>query len=222
MIMKTMIALIASLMITGCANHNSYPKTVNEIPDVLQIGQSLLSRDTIEEVDFPVLTQEQCNSLHRLTTFEVPDSTRLIGIRPIGKTFTLEAYKVPTGEDANHFKVYLVTRDHKGAVVDALDLREFHTSEHQKPMRLGGNRFYTTDASISFNDDSSFTLHRVMTLTSLYLKDHRLTEAWRVEWDNRYEIASDGHILFKGQHETLRTPADLDDPVINDYQARDL
>lgn len=177
MIMKTMIALIASLMITGCANHNSYPKTVNEIPDVLQIGQSLLSRDTIEEVDFPVLTQEQCNSLHRLTTFEVPDSTRLIGIRPIGKTFTLEAYKVPTGEDANHFKVYLVTRDHKGAVVDALDLREFHTSEHQKPMRLGGNRFYTTDASISFNDDSSFTLHRVMTLTSLYLKDHRLTEA---------------------------------------------
>lgn len=222
MIMKTMIVLIASLMITGCANHNSYPKTVNEIPDVLQIGQSLLSRDTIEETDFPILTQEQCDALHRLTTFEVPDSTRLIGIRPIGKTFTLEAYKVPTGEDTNHFKVYLVTRDHKGAVVDALDLREFHTSEHQKPMRLGGNRFYTTDASISFNDDSSFTLHRVMTLTSLYLKDHRLTEAWRVEWDNRYEIASDGHILFKGQHETLRTPADLDDPVINDYQARDL
>ena len=221
MIMKTMIALIASLMITGCANHNSYPKTVNEIPDVLQIGQSLLSRDTIEETDFPILTQEQCDVLHRLTTFEVPDSTRLIGIRPIGKTFTLEAYKVPTGEDTNHFKVYLVTRDHKGAVVDALDLREFHTSEHQKPMRLGGNRFYTTDASISFNDDGSFTLHRVMTLTSLYLKDHSLTEAWRVEWDNHYTITNTGRILFTGQQETLRSPV-IDDPVIDEYKSRDL
>lgn len=221
MIMKTMITLIASLMITGCANHNSYPKTVNEIPDVLQIGQSLLSRDTIEETDFPILTQEQCDVLHRLTTFEVPDSTRLIGIRPIDKTFTLEAYKVPTGEDTNHFKVYLVTRDHKGAVVDALDLREFHTSEHQKPMRLGGNRFYTTDASISFNDDGSFTLHRVMTLTSLYLKDHSLTEAWRVEWDNHYTITNTGRFIFKGQQETLRSPV-IDDPVIDEYKSRDL
>lgn len=221
MIMKTMIALIASLMITGCANHNSYPKTVNEIPDVLQIGQSLLSRDTIEETDFPILTQEQCDALHRLTTFEVPDSTRLIGIRPIGKTFTLEAYKVPTGEDTNHFKVYLVTRDHKGAVVDALDLREFHTSEHQQPMRLGGNRFYTTDASISFNDDGSFTLHRVMTLTSLYLKDHSLTEAWRVEWDNHYTITNTGRFIFTGQQETLRSPV-IDDPIIDEYKSRDL
>lgn len=221
MIMKTMIALIASLMITGCANHKSYLKTVNQIPDVLQIGQSLLSRDTIEEVDYPILTREQCESLHRLTTFEVPDSTRFIGIRPISKTLTLEAYKVPAGEDTNHFKVYFVTRDNKGGVIDALDLREFHTSEHQQPMRLGGNRFYTTDASITFDGEVGFTLHRVMTLTSLYLKDHSLTEAWRVEWDNHYEITNTGRILFKGQQETLRSPV-IDDPVIDEYKSRDL
>ena len=58
-----------------------------------------------------------------------------------------------------------------------------------------------------------------MTLTSLYLKNHTLTEAWRVEWDNHYEITEDGHFNFKGQQETYRTDG-VDDPVIEQYKSR--
>ncbi len=220
--MKMTFSMLVSLMIAGCSSSNNNPKAFNALPDILQVGQSILSADTVMHVVYPAVNDEQRDELARLTSLDVPDSTQLIGTRPLPNGFSLEAYKAPTGENPNMFKVFLVTRDRNNTVTDAIDLREFHTSEHQKPMRLGGNRFYTTDATLHFHDGNRFTLHRVMTLTSLYLKDHRLTEAWRVEWDNHYEIASDGHILFKGQHETLRTPADLDDPVINDYQARDL
>ena len=105
-------------------------------------------------------------------------------------------------------------------VVDAIDLGEFHTSEHQKPMTFGGNRFYTTDAELRFDGDRHIILHRVMTLTSIYLKDHRLTELWRVEWDNHYEITADGHFTFKGQQETNRSPSDINDPTIEEFKSR--
>ena len=89
------------------------------------------------------------------------------------------------------------------------------------PLRFGGNRFYTTDAELRFDGKDRFTVHRVMTLTSLFLKDHTLTEMWRVEWDNRYEINSNGKFIFKGQQETMRTEG-VDDPVIEQFKSRNL
>ena len=59
-----------------------------------------------------------------------------------------------------------------------------------------------------------------MTLTSLFLKNHTLTEMWRVEWIDNYDIDNTGHFVFKGQQETLRTPNDLNDPTIDDFKAR--
>ena len=219
--MKTMIVLAVSIMITSCGGTYYNPQHNNSLPDTLQIGQNILIRDTVETTEYPALDEEQRLGLDRQMTLDVPDSTQLIGTRPVNNGITLEAYIVPTGENPNLFKVYFVTRSDKGAVIDWIDLRDFHTSEHQGPMRLGGNRFYTTDATVTFDDASHFTVHRVMTLTSLYLKNHTLTELWRVEWDNRYEITDDGKFLFKGQEETHRTDG-VDDPVIEEYKSRDL
>lgn len=218
--MKTIISLLATLLITSCGGITDNNKKMNTLPDVLQVGQSILSRDSIEQVDYPTLTAEQCSDLARQTSLDVPDDIQLIGTRAVDKGITLAAYKIPIGENPNLFKVYLVTHDNKGAVIDALDLREFHTSANKGPLRFGGNRFYTTDSELTFDGNRRIVLHRKMTLTSLYLKDHTLTELWRVEWDNRYEI-SDGHFVFKGQQETFRT-ADVDDPVIEEYKSRDI
>ena len=218
--MKTMMILAATLMMMGCSGINN-TQQMNTLPDTLQVGQSLLSRDTVEQVAYPVVSQEQRLALRHQAVPDMPAGTQLLGARPAGKGLVLEAYKIPTGENPNQFKVYLLTCDGKGAVVDAIDLHEFHTSEHKRPMTFGGNRFYTTDAELRFDGDSHVTLHRVMTLTSLYLKDHTLTELWRVEWNNHYEIDDNGHITFKGQQETYRTDG-LDDPVIDEFKSRDL
>jgi len=225
--MNHLITIIAALLLTGCNGINT-AKQINAmaidypvLPDNVQVGQSLLSRDTIVPDTFPVLNAEQISDLARQTALEVPDSTLLIGMRPVKDGITLAAYKAPIADKhPGRFKVYLTTCDNKGAVIDALDLQEFHTSQYQGRPRLGGNRFYTTDAELRFVDAHHFTLHRVMTLTSLYLKDHTLTEGWRVEWDNNYEITADGHFLFKGQQETLRSH-DINDPTIDQYKARD-
>lgn len=216
-----MIAFVACILMTGCGGTFYSPQPIISLPDTLQIGQSVLSRDTVEQMEYPVLDEEQRIGLDRQMTLDVPDGTQLIGVRPVKNGITLDAFKVPTGEDPNQFKVYFVTRSGKGAVIDCIDLRDFHTSEHQGPMRFGGNRFYTTDATVTFIDASHFTLHRVMTLTSLYLKDRRLTEMWRVEWDDNYEITADGHINFNGQQETYRTEG-LDDPIIEEFKSRDI
>ena len=231
--MKTILTLTATLLIMACSNIHTNSQ-ISTLPDTLQVGHSILSRDTAQAASFPVLTAAQCRELAAQTGLVVPDSSRLIGMRPFNDEITIAAYQIPTGENPNQFKVYLVA--HVGSMAqvgkghlsrdihvwDHLDLGVFHTSEHQKPLRFGGNRFYTTDAELRFDGNDRFTLHRVMTLTSLYLKDHRLTELWRVEWDNHYGISEEGRFYHDGQQETLRTPADLIDPMITDYQARDL
>lgn len=230
--MKLLITLAAGLAMMGC-NSVKTNGQMNILPDTLQLGHSLLSRDTVTTVTYPLLTAAQCRELADQTGFSVPDSSRLIGMRPFNDEITIAAYQIPTGEDPNQFKVYLVAHVGNLAQVSKghlsrdikvwayLDLGEFHTSEHQGPRRFGGNRFYTTDAVLHFDDENHFTVHRVMTLTSLYLKDHTLTEGWRVEWDNHYGISEEGRFYYDGQQETLRTPADIDDPIIEQYQSRD-
>lgn len=222
---KTIIAAVMGLLMIGCGgNHTGkMQKLLNTLPDVLEVGHNLLERDSIEQDTFPYLGHEQCVTLAGQIALDVPDSTQLIGARPAGEGIFLEAYKVPVGEGPNLFKVYLVTRtrDNKGVHVDALDLREFHTCEYQGQPRFGGNRYYTLDTRISFEGKTGFTVHRLMTLTSLFLKDHRLTEMWRAEWDNNYTIGDDGRIRFEEQCENYRT-AGVDDPMIEEYQTRDL
>ena len=217
--MKTIIAIVL-LLLVGC-NSTKTTRQTSTLPDNLQVGQNILARDTITAVDYTTLSAEQCAVLAQHTGLEVPDSTQLIGNRQVDNGLTLDAYKIPTGEDYNQFKIYLVTRDSKGASIDALDLGEFHTSEHYGPMRFGGNRFYTTDASVAFDGKERFTVHRIMTLTSLYLKDHALTEMWRVEWDDDYEITPNGRFHFIAQQETHRTDS-IDDPIIEDYKSRNI
>ena len=215
--MKTMIALIASVLMTGCGGINT-AKQVNNLPtlpDVIQLGHSVLSRDSIPAYSFPTITEQQRKELGEV----VPDDTQVIGMREIEGKCTLEAYLIPQSEEPNDFKVYLMTRGKDGHRIHNIDLGRFHTSEHQGPMRFGGNRFYTTDAELTFTDDSHFTVHRVMTLTSHYLKDHTLTEMWRVEWDDNYEIDGKGYITFIGQQETYRTEG-VDDPAIEEFKSR--
>ena len=192
------------------------------LPDHLVVGKNLLSRDTVKQEAYPELTEEEGQELAQQTGLDVPENCQLLGCREVNKEYSVAAYRIPVENDSLRFKVYLVTRDKKGAAVDALDLHEFHTSEHQGPMRLGGNRFYTTDADLRFDDAKHFVLHRVMTLTSLYLKDHSLTELWRVEWDNCYEISDNGHFSFLDQRETTRKPTEVADPMIEEFKSRDL
>lgn len=222
---KTIIAAVVGLLMIGCGGSHTgkMQKLLNTLPDVLEVGHNLLERDSFEQDTFPYLGHEQCVALAGQIALDVPDSTQLIGARPAGEGIFLEAYKVPVGKGPNLFKVYLVTRtrDNKGVHVDALDLREFHTCEYQGQPRFGGNRYYTLDTRISFDGKTGFTVHRLMTLTSLFLKDHRLTEMWRVEWDNNYTIGDDGSIRFEEQCENYRT-AGVDDPMIEEYQTRDL
>ncbi len=230
--MKTILTLTATLLIMACSNIHTNSQ-ISTLPDTLQVGHSILSRDTAQAASFPVLTAAQCRELAAQTGLVVPDSSRLIGMRPFNDEITIAAYQIPTGENPNQFKVCLVahvgnaadvSKGHLGRDVhfwDFLDLGEFHTCEYQGQPRFGGNRYYTTDAELRFDGNDRFTVHRVMTLTSLYLKDHRLTELWRVEWDSHYGISEEGRFYFIDQQETLRTPADLIDPVIEQYQSRD-
>ena len=218
--MKTVFALAASMMMTGCGG-TYLPQQASSLPDTLQVGYNLLSRDTVEQTAFPVLTVEMRDSLARLMKINIPAGSQLLGERSVKNGISLEAFKVPMVENPNLFRVYLVTRTPQGKAIDWIDLHEFHTSEYQGRPRLGGNRYYTTDAELRFDDALHFTLHRVMTLTSIFLKDHRLTEMWRVEWDNHYEIDETGHFIFKGQEETSRTPNDLNDPMIDECKSRD-
>lgn len=212
-----MIALVASILMTGCGGISKTAQTdsLPALPDVLQLGHSVLSRDSIPAYSFPTITEEQRKELGEV----VPNNTQVIGMREIEGKYTLEAYLVPQSEEPNDFKVYLMTRGKDGHRIHDIDLGRFHTSEHQGPMRFGGNRFYTTDAEIIFDGPRHFTVHRVMTLTSHYLKDHTLTEMWRVEWDDNYEITADGHISFTSQQETYRTEG-VDDPAIEEFKSR--
>lgn len=237
--MKLLVSFItAVLSLIGCnsattAKQMTSLSSTTTLPDTLQLGHSILSRDTVATASCPLLTAAQCHELAEQTGFKVPDSSRLIGMRPFNDEITIAAYQIPTGENPNLFKVYLVAHVGNMAQVSKghlsrdihvwcyLDLGYFHTSEYQGRPRLGGNRYYTTDAELRFDDANHFTLHRVMTLTSLYLKDHSTHEMWRVEWDNRYGINEEGRFYFIDQRETLRTPADLIDPVIEQYQSRD-
>ena len=218
--MRILITFALVLSMMGCNSINTKGQ-MSTLPDTLQLGQNLLSRDSIVLPEYPVITQEQRTALRNRITDDIPVGTEFIGSRSVGKDIMLEVYKVPIDKDPKMFKVYLVTRKNDGTVIDAVDLHEFHTSAHQLPLRFGGNRFYTTDSELRFDGSKHIILHRVMTLTSLYLKDHRLTEIWRVEWDNRYEIDAQGHINFTGQQETLRSPGDIDDPTIDEYQSHD-
>lgn len=202
---------------TGCGGINT-TKQINNLPalpDEVQLGHNILSRDSIPAFNFPVITKEQ----HEELGDDVPKNTQVIGMREIDGKLTLEAYLVPLSEEPNDFKVYMITRSKDGHRIHSIDLGQFHTSEHQGPLRFGGNRFYTTDAELTFDGVRHFTVHRVMTLTSLFLKDHTLTEMWRVEWDDNYEITADGHFSFMGQKETYRTEG-VEDPAIEDFKSR--
>lgn len=218
--MKIILALAASIFITGCGGVTS-TKQMDTLPDVIQVGQSILNRDSIPATDYPTLDDSARQELSLLTGFDVPAGTQLIGEREAINGIKLKAYTIPTGENINQFKVILATSDGKKRFINSIDLGEFHTCEHQMPLRFGGNRFYTTDAELRFDGQDRFTVHRVMTLTSLFLKDHTLTEIWRVEWDNHYEINSNGKFIFKGQQETMRTES-VDDPVIEQFKSRNL
>lgn len=221
--MKSVIYIIAGMLLMSC-NGISTARHMNNapaIPNLLQVGHNILSRDSIEPAEYSLITDDQRNDLKHITMLDVPDSTRYIGVRTVSQNITLEAYKVPTGEDVNQFKVILVTRDKNAAVADYLDLGEFHTSEHDGPMRFGGNRFHTTDAELRFEGDARLLLHRVMTLTSIYLKDHSLTEQWRAEWENDYEIDGNGRFIFKGQKLTYHSDP-YNEPIVTEYMSRDL
>ena len=217
------LSIINAILLMGCNHINTTKQMSNlpALPDELQVGHSVLSQDSITAINFPIITEDQRMKLRLKSFAEVPDSTRVIGVREIEGKCTLEAYLVPLSEDPNDFEVYLMTRGSDGWGIETMIMGSFHTSEHQGPMRFGGNRFYTLDTSITFDSNNRFTVHHVMTLTSLYLKDHSLTEAWRVEWDNLYEIAADGHFQYIGQQETYRSN-NIDDPVIDDFKSRDL
>ena len=238
--MKTIIAFVASLLLLGCngittAKHvnnmtDNTTKLIQEliatsneslvIGDSLLVGGNPLRREEAKPAVKRLLDDEEQETLAQKTKLEISDSTCLIGVRQIGARHVLAAYLVPqSDENPYDFKVYFVCYDDETNVTDVLGLRQMHTSEHQGPMRLGGNRFYTTDATVTFDDTNHFTVHRVMTLTSLYLKNHTLTEAWRVEWDNHFEITEDGHFHFKGQQETYRSDG-VDDHAIEEYKSR--
>ena len=224
--MKTIITITAVLLLMGCngiTTAKQMSSTIIEqatLPEHLTVGKNLLSRDTINQAEYPVLTDEERSALVQQTELEVPEDIQIIGVRELDKKHTLAAYRIPIDNDSLRFKVYLVTRDIEGTVIDVIDLNVFHTCEHQRPMTFGGNRFYTTDTDLLFDGTHHFTVHHVMTLTGVYLKDHSLTEMWRVEWNDNYEITEDGHFNFMGQQETYRTDC-VDDPKIEEYKSRD-
>ena len=217
-----MIALIASVLITGCGGIS---KTANQmdnlpaLPDVLQLGHNVLSQDTVPAFTFPIITEDQRMKVRLKSFTDLPDSTKFIGVREIGERLTLEAYLVPLSENPNDFEVYLMTRGSDGWGIHCIDLGRFHTSEHQGPMRFGANRYYTHDSSLTFDGMTHIVWHHTMTLTGIYLKDHRLTELWRVEWDDHLEIDDKGYISRTSQQETYRTEG-VDDPVIEEYKSR--
>ncbi|MBR4830032.1 MAG: hypothetical protein IKZ92_09585 [Muribaculaceae bacterium] len=220
--MKTIFTL-AVMLLVGCNATNTTrmmnANDVQQLADELQVGQNILYRDTVEKVSYPLLSDGERGELARQLDLEINDSVQIIGVREVDQTHILAAYKIGLDTDPDHFKVYFVTHGKGGAVIDALDLGEFHICEPQKPMRFGGNRSYTLDSSVTFDGGNHFTVHRVLALTSIYLKDRTLTQMWRVEWDDDYEISKDARFVFMGQRETYRSEG-LEDPVIDEFKSR--
>ena len=218
--MKMIIALATSILLAGCGGINQTGQTndLPALPNEFQVGQNALEMDTLQEYDFPVITEEQRMTLHQKSGVVVPDSTLFIGVREIEKKRTLEAYLVPSREVPNDFEVYLVTRGSDGWGIHCMIMGHFHTIEHQGPIRIGVNRFYTHDSSITFDGTAHIVRHHTLTLTSLILKGHRLNQLWRVEWDDDYKIDDKGYITFTGERETFRTDS-IDDPVIEEYMS---
>lgn len=217
--MKTILT-IAIILLMGCNSINT-SKQMNSLPplpDELQVGQNVLSSDSLPAISFPTITEDQRSMLHLRAGLVVPDSTKLIGVREIDGKCTLEAYWVPLSDDPNDFKVYLITRSSDGYGIECIDLGKFHISEHQGPMRFGGNRFYTLDTSVTFDGKTRITVHRTLALTSIYLKDHSLTQLWRVDWDDHYKIDNKGHFTLISQTETLREGSP-DEETVNQYKS---
>ena len=218
--MKTLIAIV-TLLLMGCNNINTTKQmsSLPALPNELQLGRNVLSQDSFPELAYPVITDDQRMTLQLKSGLTVPDSTLVIGMREIAGKRTLEAYLVPLSEDPNDFKVYLTTRGSDGYGIHTLDLGRFHTQEHKGPMRLGGNRFYTHDISATFDSTVRVVVHHALTLTSIYLKNHTLTEGWRVEWDDEYVIDNKGFFTLKSQHETLRNGIP-EEEIVEQYMAQ--
>ena len=210
--MKTLIAIV-TLLLMGCNNINTTKQmsSLPALPNELQLGRNVLSQDSIPELAYPVITDDQRMTLQLKSGLTVPDSTLVIGMREIAGKRTLEAYLVPLSEDPNDFKVYLTTRGSDGYGIHTLDLGRFHTQEHKGPMRLGGNRFYTHDISATFDSTVRVVVHHALTLT---------TEGWRVEWDDEYVIDDKGFFTLKSQHETLRNGIP-EEEIVEQYKAQD-
>ena len=231
--MKQFIFFTVALLLAACNTPKADPTIallrqlgITEVDSVpmparVEPGNNPLNNDSIVPEPGYLLDDEHRSILASQINLELTDSTQLIGVRPVGDKYALAAYMIPLGGNPNRFKVYFVTHASDGTAIDAIDLGEFHTCEHQQPLRFGGNKFYTTDAAVAFEGERRIVQHRLMTLTSLYLKDHSLTELWRVDWVNEYLIDDDGRIHFDQQYEHSRT-ADLDDPIIEQYQDRDV
>lgn len=92
--MKTILTLTATLVIMACSNIHTNSQ-ISTLPDTLQVGHSILSRDTAQAASFPVLTAAQCRELAAQTGLVVPDSSRLIGMRPFNDEITIAAYLIP-------------------------------------------------------------------------------------------------------------------------------
>lgn len=198
------------------------PDSALRLDTLMQVGDKALTRpDSMRQVNYPALDEARCAMLARQSGLDVSHGIQLVGIRDIGGKMTLAAYRVPVGGNGEEFKVCLMTHANDGAVIDAIGLGAFHTCESKQPRTFGGNRFYTLDSEVAFDGERHFTLRRTATFSGLYIKDHSTHEMWRVEWDNHYGINEEGRFYFIDQQETLRTPADLIDPVIEQYQSRD-
>ena len=89
--MKMIIALAASIFITGCGGVTN-TKQMDTLPDVIQVGQSILNRDSIPATDYPTLDDSARQELSLLTGFDVPAGTQLIGEREAINGIKLKAY----------------------------------------------------------------------------------------------------------------------------------
>ena len=100
--MKMVITIAASLMITACGG-TYLPNGVGMLPDTLQVGKSILSRDTIEPTAYPLLNHDQRTGLAGQLSLEVPDSTQIIGQKH--RFFVLQQCRVSLCE---HHRVLLL------------------------------------------------------------------------------------------------------------------
>lgn len=234
----SMMSLLLSLVLVACSSDNRVPDgqfafldsldiTIN---DDLLLGDSLTMPDIYcgdpeqqaSDLKGMQLDKRQYQALIKPVGGDIPDPMSnwlLLGVRDMGGDITLAAYYACNGVG---YCVDLVTYDHNGHVLDAINTREMHLIWRVDLSDSENDNSYTLDSFITFDGPDHLTLHRVMGRCLMnYEDDLKAKPQWQQAWDQTYTIDAKGQFILHGQ-QVVKEQGLVDHYATMDFKSWDL